>query len=130
MERKDIQNLEDIRLLVDTFYKDVQLDPLIGPIFIGVIQNRWDEHLAKMYRFWQTILLDEHTYSGSPFLPHASMPLQQPLFDRWLSIWNHTIDRFFEGPMAEEARWRGARMAEMFLLKLEHARQRSTTFLK
>src|SRR5690606_41551091 len=87
MERKDIQNLEDIRQLVDTFYKDVQLDPLIGPIFIGVIQNRWDEHLAKMYRFWQTILLDEHTYSGCPFLPHASMPLQQPHFVLWLFIW-------------------------------------------
>ncbi|EPB65566.1 hypothetical protein ANCCEY_15368, partial [Ancylostoma ceylanicum] len=34
-----------------------------------------------MYRFWQTILLDEHTYYGAPFPPHARMPLEQHHFD-------------------------------------------------
>lgn len=125
--KKDIETIEDIRILVDTFYGDVRLDPLIGPIFIGVIRDRWDEHLNKMYKFWQTILLGEHTYSGSPFLPHSQMPLQQEHFEHWLRIWYETVDRFFEGPVADEAKWRGGKMAEMFLTKIEYYRQSSST---
>jgi len=67
----DISSIEDIRRLVDTFYGRVRKDKFIGPIFIGAIGGRWPEHLDKMYRFWQTVLLEEHRYYGSPFPPHA-----------------------------------------------------------
>ena len=129
-ERKDIESIEDIRLLVDNFYDSVKLDPLIGPIFIGVIKDRWPAHLEKMYRFWQTVLLEEHTYSGSPFLPHASMPLEQRHFEHWLALWFHTVDRFFDGEKAHEAKWRGQRMASMFLSKIEYYRGNEATPLK
>ncbi len=120
--KRDIETLEDIQLLVNTFYDAVKKDRLIGPIFTGVIQNRWPEHLEKMYRFWQTVLLEEHTYSGSPFKPHASMPLEQQHFSTWLQIWYTTIDRFFAGPKADEAKWRGQKMAVMFLTRIEDIR--------
>lgn len=115
---KDIETIEDIQLLVNSFYDAVKKNPLIGPIFTGVIQDRWPEHLEKMYRFWQTVLLDEHTYSGSPFRPHAAMPLQQEHFSTWLEIWYATIDRFFSGARADEAKWRGGKMAVMFLSRI------------
>ena len=67
MVNKDISNIEDIKLLVNTFYGKVQKDEFIGVIFNEKIGDRWPEHLEKMYRFWQTILLEEHTYSGSLF---------------------------------------------------------------
>ena len=120
--KKDISSIEDIKVLVDSFYGKVQQDPLIGPIFIGVIQDRWPEHLEKMYRFWQTALLEEQTYYGRPFMAHAEMPLEQRHFDAWLGMWFATIDEYFEGPKAEEARWRGEKMAAMFLSKLEYYR--------
>jgi hemoglobin len=82
----DITKFEDIKLLVDTFYSQVQKDDLIGPIFNGKIGNKWPEHLEKMYRFWQTILLEEHTYSGSPFPPHKQLPVAKKHFDRWMEI--------------------------------------------
>ena len=44
----DITDIDDIRLLVDTFYGDVRNDKLIGPIFIGAIGNEWPAHLDKM----------------------------------------------------------------------------------
>jgi hemoglobin len=78
---KDITTLEDIKLLVDTFYTKVQKDDFIGPIFKGKISNRWSEHLEKMYRFWQTILLEKHTYTGSPFPPHKHLPINKVHFD-------------------------------------------------
>jgi|GEM_PF-3202726 len=51
-ERKDIATLGDIQLLVNAFYQQIREDALLGPIFNGVIQDRWPAHLEKMYRFW------------------------------------------------------------------------------
>jgi len=123
MKKLDIQTLDDIKLLVNTFYGKVQSDELIGPIFNNVVQGRWDEHLEKMYRFWQTILLDEHSYGGRPFPPHAQLPIEKIHFDRWLTLFHETVGQLFEGPVAREAMSRGDKMAALFQIKLEHIRQ-------
>jgi len=124
---KDIAAIEDIQLLVNTFYGKVQADELLGPIFNGVIQDRWPAHLEKMYRFWQTVLLEEHTYYGRPFPPHARLPIAQEHFDTWLRHWYETVDSLFAGPKAEEAKWRGSKMAVMFLSKLDYYRNNGGT---
>ena len=41
---KDIENLKDIQLLVNTFYGRVQQDDLIGPIFNERLAGKWDYH--------------------------------------------------------------------------------------
>ncbi|RRJ88019.1 group III truncated hemoglobin [Paenimyroides tangerinum] len=117
--KTDIQNLKDIKVLVDSFYGEVQRDTLIGGIFHGAIKD-WPTHLQKMYTFWQTILLREHTYHGSPFPPHAKMPIDSTHFERWLNLWRKTVDTHFEGKLAEEAKWRGEKMAEIFLSKITY----------
>ncbi len=122
MAEKEILTIDDIKLLVDSFYGRVRNDEILGPIFNDVIQDRWPEHLEKMYRFWQTVLLGEHTYQGSPFVPHAQLPVDQSHFERWLGLFNDTIDAHFTGEKAEEARWRAEKMAQMFLFKIEHYR--------
>ncbi len=119
---KDISNLDDIKLLVDTFYNEVRKNELLGPIFSGVIGDKWPEHLAKMYRFWQTILLEEYTYNGRPFPPHAKLPITGEHFDTWLKLWSETIAENFEGKLADETKWRGYKMAQMFISKIEHYR--------
>ncbi|MFD1771121.1 group III truncated hemoglobin [Sphingobacterium suaedae] len=123
MEKRDIETLDDIKQLVNTFYGNVRQDELIGPIFNEKIQDRWPVHLEKMYTFWQTILLDEYTYQGRPFPPHAQLPIQEEHFNRWLSIFSSTVDSLFEGPIAAEAKSRGHKMAALFQIKLEHIRQ-------
>ncbi len=126
-DRKDITTMDDIRLLVDTFYGKIRTDMLLGGIFNGVIKDRWPEHLEKMYRFWQTVLLGEHTYYGSPFPPHAQLPVEQKHFDAWLKLWYETIESHFEGTKADEAKWRGDKMAVMFLSKIKYYRNNSAT---
>ncbi|AHF16941.1 group III truncated hemoglobin [Niabella soli] len=126
-EKKDITTIEDIRQLVDNFYAKVRVNELIGPIFDGVIKDRWPEHLEKMYRFWQTVLLETHTYFGSPFPPHARLPIDQEHFTIWLRLWHETIDEFFSGDIADEAKWRSNKMAAMFLSKIEYYRGSATT---
>lgn len=120
---KEITALDDIKLLVNTFYSKVQKDELIGHIFNEKIQDRWDEHLAKMYTFWQTVLLDDHTYFGRPFPPHADLPVEREHFDRWISIFSQTIDELFEGEKADEAKWRATQMAKMFHSKIEYFKE-------
>lgn len=122
MATQDISTLDDIRLLVNTFYEKVQNDDLIGPIFNEKMIGRWPEHLEKMYRFWQTLLLEEHTYSGSPFPPHKHLPVNQSHFDRWMEIFTKTVDSLFVGKLAEEAKIRAANMAYMFNYKIEYFR--------
>ena len=116
----DITTFDDIKLLVDTFYSKVQKDEFIGPLFNEKIGNRWPEHLEKMYRFWQTVLLDEHTYHGSPFLPHAKLPVGIEHFNQWLKLFYETVDENFEGEKADRMKWQGQRMAEMFHSKIEY----------
>ena len=124
--KKDIQDLNDIKLLVDTFYGKVRENPMLRDIFNTIIQDRWSEHLAKMYNFWQTVLLEEHTYYGSPFVPHAKLPVDLEHFEKWLLLFNSTVDNLFEGEKAEKAKWQGQRMAEMFHSKIEYYKNNSS----
>ena len=120
--KNDIATLEDIKLLVDTFYSQVQKDDFIGTIFNEKIGDRWPEHLEKMYRFWQTILLEVHTYSGSPFPPHKQLPVSKEHFNRWMKLFTQTTDSLFTGALADEAKLRAKNMAEMFNYKIEYFR--------
>jgi Truncated hemoglobins len=125
--KRAIETMEDIRLLVDTFYGKVRKNPLIGPIFDEVIGDQWPVHLEKMYRFWQTVLFGEHTYHGTPFPPHAQLPVDRQHFDTWLALWHGTLDQLFTGEKAAEAKWRGDKMAAMFLSKIDYYRSRPST---
>ena len=105
--KQDILTIENVKQLINLFYSKIRADKLLGPIFNERIQNRWPEHLEKIYRFWQTVLLGEHTYFGTPFPPHAQ-------------LFNPTVDELFTGEKAAAAKWRAAEMAEMFEMKIEH----------
>lgn len=117
----DITTISDIRLLMDSFYIKVKKDSTIGPVFNERIGD-WENHLQKMYRFWQTMLLGEHTYHNSPFPVHAQMPIDTSHFNRWTFLWCETVDQYFEGAAADEAKWRGDKMAAVFLSKIMYYR--------
>jgi len=120
--RKEIETLEDIKLLVDDFYGRIRKDELLKDIFNHKIEDRWPAHLQRMYDFWQTVLLDQKAYSGSPFLPHATLPVEKQHFDRWIALFNATVDTHFEGEKAEKAKMQSGKMAEMFQYKIAYYR--------
>ncbi|MCB9245942.1 MAG: group III truncated hemoglobin [Flavobacteriales bacterium] len=121
--KADIRTYDDIRVLVDRFYERVRADDLLGDIFEQHLAGKWEPHLEKMYRFWQTMLLNEHTYYGSPFHPHASMPITAHHFNRWEELFKQTVDELFCGMVAEDAKNRALRMSLMFQSKLAHYRE-------
>src|SRR5687768_14637425 len=116
----DILTRDDIKHLVDEFYNKVRGDELLGPIFNERIQDRWPVHLEKMYAFWGTVLLGQSDYLGSPFPPHADLPVDNTHFKRWLKLFYETIDNTFKGEKADELKWRSEKMAKMFESKIEY----------
>lgn len=122
LEKREIRDIEDIKLLVNSFYEKVREDDLIGPIFDDVIGDSWDSHLPKMYSFWQTVLLGQQTYFGAPFVPHIPLPIDVEHFQVWMKLWHQTVDDLFVGEVAEDAKWRAGKMKDVFLSKLQYIR--------
>jgi len=121
--RKDIEGLEDIKVLVDDFYDKIREDELLAPIFNFRLSTHWVPHLEKMYTFWNAALFGVKGYSGNPFMKHATMELDPEHFERWINMFNKTIDTHFQGPLAEEAKIRASVMASMFMFKLDKIKQ-------
>jgi hemoglobin len=117
-EKHDILNLEDVKLLVDSFYSKARENKLLGPVFNKKIGDHWSEHLEKMVRFWQTLLLGEHTYSGNPLLHHLHLPISGEHFSEWLRMFHETIDTYFEGEKAQEAHLRAEKISLVMQTKL------------
>lgn len=112
---KDITEEADIRKLVYTFYDKVRADDLLGPIFNGIIQDRWDQHLQTMVSFWSTLLLYTRTYKDDPMPKHRKLPVTQVHFNRWLHLFNQTLADHFEGPIAANASKRAQSIAKIML---------------
>jgi hemoglobin len=116
---KDIQNIEDIRILVDRFYTKVRADELLGPVFETRIRD-WGPHLDTMYRFWNAALFQVREYVGNPFMKHASLPVDGQHFERWIELFYQTLDENFDGPVAQEAKRRSMIMANTFYNRMRN----------
>jgi hemoglobin len=115
---KNLDSPEDVRLLVDEFYAAIRTDDLLNPIFTDVAQVDWEEHLPKMYAFWNALLLGIPGYNGSPFPPHRQLPVAREHFERWVALFQATVDRHFSGPGAQQAKDAAASIAHTFALRL------------
>lgn len=118
----DIQNTDDIKTMVDSFYAKIREDELLGPIFNQRIEDRWETHLQTMYNFWENLLFGNNTYHGRPFPPHATMPIDLEHFERWLMLFASNLDEHFSGPKADEARFRATNIANVFYHKISAIR--------
>lgn len=112
----DIGNEEDVANLVHTFYAKVRADELLGPIFEPIIKDNWDPHLKRMVDFWSTILLYTRKYNDDPMPKHMQLPVEKQHFDRWLFLFNETLDDLFAGEIAENAKLRAASIAKIMLV--------------
>lgn len=121
--KKDIENREDVELLVNSFYDKIKTNAVLGHIFNDVAKVDWETHLPKMYSFWASLLLGEHSFSGNPMMKHVELSkmtaMTEKEFSEWLTLFNQTVDDLFEGERAEEAKTRAANIARLMLFKIE-----------
>jgi hemoglobin len=124
---KDIENRADIELLIDAFYDKVKKDDKIGFIFNDIIGADWSHHLPVMYLFWNMVLFSGAGYAGNPTRKHLEIDkqirLEKPHFDRWLQLWNGTVDQLYAGEMAEMAKNKAMLMANLISIKIEMGRE-------
>lgn len=124
MTKRLLDSPEAIRLLVDSFYEKIQVDPLLAPIFTDVAQVDWAHHLPKMYAFWENIILGNNVYHGHPFRPHLLVNQKHTLrvehFERWLQLFTQTLTERFEGQTADDVRLRATQIAVVWNQKLAY----------
>ena len=124
--KRDIETPEDIKLLIDAFYKKVVTDDVIGYFFTQIIKLDRVVHIPIMYGFWETVLLGKISYKGNPVIKHIELNkkenLHQNHFDRWVSLWNETIDEYFEGAKCKEAKNKAVTMARLMLIKIDDSK--------
>lgn len=126
-DNKDIENREDIELLVDSFYKKVVHDEVIGFIFNELANIDWEKHMPIMYNFWETTLFHKAIYKGNPMKVHVDLNkkvvLKKEHFDQWLSMFNATVNELFVGEKAELAKTRALSIATVMQIKIHQDMQ-------
>jgi hemoglobin len=123
MNKKDIDGIDDIKLLVDDFYDRVAKDGLLAPIFNFRLSSYWKPHLEIMYSFWNATLFGIKGYSGNLFAKHSTMELTSAHFNTWISLFVQTVDTHFCGPVATEAKRRALIMPANFARRLDDLKQ-------
>jgi hemoglobin len=118
----DILGRDEIVRLVDRFYEKVRDDETLGFIFDKVAQVDWPAHLPRMYDFWQTVLFRDGGFRGDPIGKHARLvPLTnmgREQFDRWLALFEESVDELFTGENAEHIKRCAADMAKVIHSKI------------
>ena len=116
--KNDISTIEDIKLLVNTFYSKVNEDELLSKVFNEQVGVDWEKHLPKMYNFWSTILLETMSYEGQPFPHHMKLGINEKHFERWQALFMQTVKDNFSGATADMAMERAKNIATIFQYKL------------
>ena len=129
MKRIPIQSRKEVDLLVRSFYEQVRVHELLGPIFNEVVQD-WEVHLVHLSDFWEMILLQTGPGAGkfNPTKVHREVDekvdysIDQVHFGNWLELWFATLDQYFEGEVADYAKEHARRMAHMLFMRIWEAR--------
>ncbi len=120
--RTDIRDRADIQHLVDTFYTKVRADETIGYLFNEVAKVNWEEHLPRMYDFWENIVFQTGGFKGNPMVAHVQLHQKSPLsaahFQQWLKLFVSTVNELFEGDNAELIKQRAQSIATMMQIKV------------
>lgn len=106
--KRDLDSPEAISDFVESFYNQLLADAELGPIFVDTAQIELEHHLPKIKAFWRKLLLGEIGYNNHMMNIHRDVHQQQAFtaqnFSRWLSFFETTLDKSYEGAYTERAR--------------------------
>lgn len=116
---KDLENRLDIEIVVNSFYNKVRQDDMINFMFDHV---NWEKHLPIMYEFWDNVLFYTGNYTGNPMekhqMAHNRNPMTAAHFERWLSLFDMTVNELFMGYNANLLKERAKSIATIMQLKI------------
>jgi hemoglobin len=124
--KREIENREDVRLLVESFYQKVMDDDIIGEVFRETLFFNWDTHIPVMIDFWETIFLDAVSYKGNTMRVHIELNKKFPLtpdhFKQWKKLFFETLDEHFTGPKVLDAKKRVELMEALIQTKIAQSK--------
>lgn len=120
--KRDIQNREDIAQLINAFYDKLLEDELLAHLFTDVAQIDLTEHLPILYDFWESVLFQTGNYRRNAMEAHLDLHhkhrLEEKHFNRWLALFDETVDEFFAGEKAHQAKVRALSIATVIRMKI------------
>ena len=120
--KQDITNKAAIEKVVSQFYAKVKTDPLIGVFFTKVVPINWEKHLPLMCSFWENVLFYTGEYEGNVLETHRKvnqkLPTENIHFERWLQLFDETVDALYAGPNAEKMKERSKSIAAIMMAKM------------
>ncbi len=125
--KPDISSSEDIRKIIELFYVFAYKDDLLGPIFLKIFPLDLDKHIPITVDFWDSILFFSAVYKNNVMLKHIlvnkKIKLTKQHFDRWLKIFQHSIDELFAGETADLMKQKADLMAQLMRIKMRDSEQ-------
>ena len=122
LNKKDIENREDLHLLMQAFYKKLLSDDSINYLFTDVAKIDILQHIPVLVDFWDSILFKADTYRKNAMQPHMILhqksSLQKSHFETWLRYFKETVDELFEGEIAFMAKERATSIATVMQIKI------------
>ncbi len=107
-EKPDLDSREHIDQFVDRFYTRMLADEQLAPIFLDVAAVDLAVHLPHIKDYWCKLLLGDKGYRRHTMNIHRQLHGKQALraedFQRWLALFNATLDDGFSGEQSERAR--------------------------
>ncbi|MCB0628666.1 MAG: group III truncated hemoglobin [Saprospiraceae bacterium] len=120
--KTDIRDRNDIIQLINGFYDKLLEDELMAPLFIDVARINLSEHLPILYDFWESTLFQAGKYRRDAMQPHLDLHFEHRLtnehFERWLQLFDQTVDELFEGEIAQNAKVRALSIATIIRIKI------------
>ena len=108
---RDLDERTEIAEFVTRFYRQIAQDERFHHYFDVLARVDWDVHTRDLTDFWSAVLLAEPDRDPAAVLEahrwlHEATAFHVELFDRWLDIFDTTLDEGWCGPVAERARRR------------------------
>ena len=118
--KKDIENQDDIKALVGTFYSRVVQHPDMSAHFAN---TDFEHHMPRMIAFWAFVLLDAPYHTGNVFDAHRHLDINQSHFDIWINTFCEVTDSLFEGKIADKAKQNAQVIGFTFASKMKMLRE-------
>jgi len=105
---RDLDTREEVAEFVTRFYRDIAQDDRLHPYFNTIAKVDWHAHTLDLTDFWTGLLFDgPHTPADEVIEAHRWLhdteAFDAALFDRWLQIFDATLEDGWVGPYADQA---------------------------
>lgn len=125
MNKKDIENREDVEEILKAFYNTIFKDELIGYFFTTVVPLNLETHIPVITDFWESVIFSTHGYRKNVMEVHQHInqlsSIKKEHLERWVHVFSATINELFEGEKATLMKQRAKSIATLMDIKLNHS---------